>query len=197
LLSASVSGVLTTGVLTVDANSNVNGSAGAKSAAADATVNNLVVSLLNLLNATTVQSTASISGDAGALVRTGTTTIVGLSLFGGPVLNLTPSANDVVFNAGGIKITLNEETPSGNGISDADLSVNAIDISFTNAPFQFGNLLDLVNGNIIISHSEADLVATGSPPASVPEPSSLLLLASGFAAMFGVRRKFLSRNRAA
>src|SRR6185437_7552950 len=50
-LSAAVLGVLTTGLL-ANASSNIDGSAGAKSASADATVNNLGITLLGALGIT-------------------------------------------------------------------------------------------------------------------------------------------------
>ena len=90
VLSASVADVLTTGVLTVNAASNVDGLPGARFAAADATVNNL--SILNaFISAITIQSAAGISGDFGALVPTGTTTLVGISIGGGLAVDLTPA----------------------------------------------------------------------------------------------------------
>src|SRR5689334_15444162 len=186
VLSASVANVLTTGVLSVHASSDVDGLPGTRFAAADATVDDLSMSLLGVLgvNVTTIQSTANISGDYGALVRTGTTTLEGISVNGSPVIDLTPAPNTVLLNLFGVKIVLNEQTPSGNGIDDADLEVNALHISFANVPAVFGATVGLLNGDIIISHSQAAL--TAEPNAAVPEPSSLLLLASGIISIVGL-----------
>jgi hypothetical protein len=192
LLSASVGNVLTTGVLIVNASSNVDGLPGIRFAAADATVNDLSLSILTALavSATTIQSTAEVSGDFGALVRTGTTTIEGISVNGSPVIDLTPAPNTVLLNALGITIILNEQTPSGNGIDNADLEVNALHISFVDVPAILGTTLGLLNGDIIISHSEAALIAEPNV-VDVPEPGSLLLLAGGITLIFGLRRKRL------
>jgi hypothetical protein len=188
LLSLGVPGVLSTGVLEVNASSNVDGLPGPRFAAADATVNNLsVLSLLDLLEVTTIQSTADVSGDFGALVRTGTTTIAGISFLGDPTFDLTPAPNTVLFAALGITIIANEQTITGDGISAAGIEVNALHIIFDDV---FAGIGDL-NGDIIISHSEAELIAEPNI-IDVPEPGSLLILASGITLLFGLRR---SRKR--
>jgi hypothetical protein len=189
VFSASIANVLTTGVLTVNASSEVGGLPGARSAAADATVNDLSLSLLTALgiSTTTIQSTAEVSGDFGALVRTGTTTLEGISINGVPVINLTPAPNTVLLNALGVTIIANEQTLTGDGISNAGLEVNALRISFDDFPAVIGSQFGLLNGDIIIFHSEASLTAERTT--AVPEPGSLLLLASGITLIFGLRRK--------
>jgi hypothetical protein len=142
---------------------------------------------LNLLEATTIQSTAEVSGDFGALVRTGTTTLEGLSILGIPVLDVTPAPNTVLLELLGITIIANEQTITGDGISAAGIEVNALHIIFDDAVAGLG----LLSGNIIISHSEAELIAEPNI-VDVPEPGSLLILASGITLLFGLRR---SRKR--
>jgi uncharacterized repeat protein (TIGR01451 family) len=152
--------ILKTGVLTVNATSPVPGST---SAYADATVNNLeldVVSslLLNLLSidATLIQSSANIGGVCGALTTKGTTTILGAVLGGqlglGKTIQLNPAPNTVLLNALGIKVVLNEQILTSSTNSHK-LTVNAMHISFDNAPLNIG----VLDGDVIISQSQAQL----------------------------------------
>jgi hypothetical protein len=173
-----VIGSANTGLMTVNATSNIDGLAGSRSAAADATVHDLLLNIVPGLpttlhaTATTVASTANVSGDFGSLAALGTTTLENLSL---SVLGVTipvtsnPAPNTEVFNTGWILIVLNEEIPGGNGTSSRSLAVNAIHINFTNAPIATG----LLNGDIFVSHSQSSLTAT-------PEPATagLLLVAA-------------------
>ena len=89
----------------------------------------------------------------------------------------------------GITIIANEQTFSGNGIDNAALEVNALHIIFDDVPAVIGLTAGLLDGDIIISHSEASLTAERST--AVPEPSSMLILASGIGVIFGLRRKRL------
>jgi hypothetical protein len=193
VLTLSIANVLSTGVLTVNASSDVDLLPGPRFAAADATVNDLSLSILTALgvDATTIQSTAEVSGDFGALVRIGTTTFEGLSIGGFPVLDLTPAPNTVLLDLLGISIIANEQIITGDGISNAGLEVNALHISFLNVPAILGSTLGTLTGDIIISHSEAELTAEPNI-VDVPEPGSLLILASGITLLFGLRR---SRKR--
>lgn len=81
-VSAVVTGVLSTGLLTVNAFSNVDGLLGNRLTSAMATVNSLTVSILSVLGLTadTVQSFAQIVGDFGSLTPMSTTTITKGSL---------------------------------------------------------------------------------------------------------------------
>jgi PEP-CTERM motif-containing protein len=190
-LSASVANVLSTGLLVVNANSNVDGSLGSKSAAANSTVNGLTIGVAGLtLSATTLQSLASVNGDFGFLTGTGSAMITGLSINGSSAVSITPTANDVLLNAGGIEVTANQQIFSGNGTSNRGIIDNALDITFSNVLGTIGADTGLITGEIIISQSEAFLSAAA--PASgggsgVPEPATWLVFGAGLLG-FGCHR---------
>ena len=195
-LTTGVTGVtqsVQTGILTSNSNGTDTG------AQATATVNNLQLSLsegallttLFGLNATTIQSFSQ-ANSAGGLDASGWTTIEGLTLNGlllGGVsidgsLFSNPAPNTILFNAGGLLITLNEQILSGDGITGTGISTNAIDVAFNN--FAFGT--NLLNGKIIVGHTEA--FASLGPAAAVPEPATWAMMLLGFAGIgFATRRR--------
>lgn len=134
-----VVGSLSTSILNVNAQSNVDGTAGAKTTSASATVNDLAVSLStgnplfpSLLNlgATIVQSTAQVSGNFGALTPTGTTTILGAGVGGSASLSvLGVDITALVFGAGSVNpapnttVTINDFTLGGPGVLTGSITV--------------------------------------------------------------------------
>lgn len=204
LLTLNIANLVTAGLLVANASSDVDGSNGIKYASADATVNGLGLSILGTLpglsvlnlSATTIQSTASINGDYGSLLASGGTTIEGLSLNGVTILDLSPPANNVLLDLLGIRIVLNEQIASGDGITSKDFAVNALHVSFENVLGLLDGTLGLINGDIIIGHSEASMMAgpttpNGPGPSEVPAPASLLLLGMGLLSLGCLRRRFI------
>ena len=212
----------TVDVLSVAASSTVDGAAGSRNAQASSAVANFNsnvnslgrVSLLNsagLFNfsAMTLSSSASVSGDSGALAATGdsaiidangagdgfaTFTVLGLNFnvavdaqgHVAPNTTLTINASSAAGLgdhlgtdlAGSIRLILNEQTLTGDGISSRGIAVNALHITFQNAGAQFFSALgvnvdnsNLGTGDIIIAHSQASMLA-------VPEPGAFRLLAA-------------------
>lgn len=180
------SGTVSSGTLVVNAASNVDGGAGVRSASADASVEGLgiggAIGAVLTLSSTTLGSSASVTGN-GALGASGTATLedLAISVLGVPLaIPANPAPNTVLIDLAGVRIVLNEQILTGDGASGLALAVNALHIEFTNAVLGLG----LLNGEIVISHSEAALAAL------VPEPSLawLALAAAGGLAALGRRR---------
>ncbi len=190
-VSASVTGVLSTGALSVDAAGAVSGASAM--ASADATVNGINIAILNGLanvlglTATSVQSTANVQGPFGTLANAGTTTIAGLTLNGLALggASFVPGVNDIILNALGVTVTLNKEVLTGTAASGESLAVNAIDVSFNNVLATLSGTTGLLNGTIDIGNSFASITANAT---AVPEPASLALLAGSLGLMFYMRR---------
>jgi hypothetical protein len=191
-LSLTIGNILSTGVLNAGATSNVDGSSGAKFASASASVDQLGLRILNVLGigATAIGSSAQVDGDYGAFTTSGLTTLAGLSVGGIGILTVAPTVNDVLLDLAGLRIVLNEQIASGNGVSTAGLGVNAIHISLTDVPYLWGIVPSVLNGDIVIGHSEAFLTAAPSTGANpVPEPATLSLAGAALMGLFGLRRK--------
>ncbi len=161
---------------------------------ATATVDNLGLALttktlfgspVNILTigATTVGSTTSASAQ-NMLSVTSLSNIEGLTISGlalGAVtidgsLFVNPAPNTVIFNAGGLKIVLNEQLTS----SDTNLlsrTTNAIHIFFDRFAISTG----ILSGGITVAQSQADVLG---PPiidvGPIPEPAAWMQMIAGF-----------------
>ena len=193
LASVSVGGSgisMLTGLLTTNASSDIDGTPGYRYASADASVANLSLGVTSFLGdllglkVGLIQSSATIGGDYGALTAVGTTTLadVFLSVPLGLPLDARPAPNTHVAGALlqplGVSLILNEQILSGDGLTSRGLEVNAIHLAFTG--FVLG--LNVLNGDVIIGHSEAQVSA-------VPAPPALLLLGSSLLGLLGFRRR--------
>ena len=162
LVSAPALGTLVaTGVIDVDASSDVpNG----PTTDASAVVHDLglnVVGLLSVLSidADTVQSTATVQGTCGiALNASGTTNIVNAVVGGSKGAGLSiaanPAPNTELLNVAGIRVVLNEQIPSGNGVTTAGITVRAIHVVLAN--LSLGTIGGLT-GDIVIGESVASV----------------------------------------
>jgi hypothetical protein len=212
VLAVNLANLLTTGVLNSGATVNIPAVGGPGSATGSASIANLQVFLAALglpttLNATLISSSAMLSKNTANMVSAnGTTTLLGASINMAPVIGsqalaVNPAPNTVLLNAGGIMIVLNEQilngsttgnfcTPTATMTCTDTFTVNAIDISFNNAPLG----LNTVNGSIILASSSATLIhmpLMGGPVVGVAEPATLLLFGMGLGGIFflGLRRK--------
>lgn len=173
--------LVATGVMIVNASADLGVS---DSATADATVNDLGAAILDQfgLTADSVQSTSTVSGECGALTALGTTTLTNPTATGplgsSLVIDESPAPNTVLFDEGGIRVILNEQIPSGDGITSQGLTVNAIRIILTNVPTPDASVL---TGDLIIAQSvsavECDVVPTPTPTfTTTVEPTNTPLL---------------------
>jgi hypothetical protein len=201
VLTGSLANALT-GIITTDAASTVDGTAGSKSASGTAVVNNLNLGVLGGLvggnsllglTATTITANSTVTGHFGALGADpssgATITNLALSILGTSVTipatiapNTTLNVNTIL---GGVSIILDEQIISGNGTSGFMLTTNAIDIHFLNVGVSG---LGTLNGQIVIDHTEAQLSAS-----AVPEPTSLALVFAGAGVLGLVRIRKLRR----
>ncbi|MGX2039636.1 PEP-CTERM sorting domain-containing protein [Methylocaldum sp. MU1018] len=197
-LQAGVKRTLSLGASVLNANavSDIDGSDGDKFASASASITGLAANILAgwvSLNVGVLQSTASVSGDYGALGGFGGASLTNafISIAGISIaLDALPTPNTTVdlslLGLAGVSLILNEQILAGDGIGSLGLAVNAIHLSFNGFLAGFFSL----TGDIIISHAQAQIFAQPTPAANpVPEPATLALMASGFAVLIGKSRR--------
>lgn len=154
--------ILSTGLLATNAGSFIAND----NTSADATVDDLSISIVGALplltiGADTVVSTADVSGDcgAGSLTATGTTSIEGASVGGtlglGLSIAVNPPPNFELINLLGIRVVLNEQIVTGDGITNRGITVNAIHVDLTNTLL---SLIGVLSGDIIIAQSQAQVL---------------------------------------
>jgi len=206
------------GVLNSSAESDVDGNPGIRGAQAFGQVNDLELGVLDagvtvlgiptltldLVNvaADTISSTASVTGNAGALVANGDSVIQNLVIeVNGVELNLlnllganaqidvdnflTVLPNTQLVNIGGVvglNLILNEQSVTGDGISSRGIEVNAVRLTLNGIDLGLPLVSETLNGDVRIGHAQASVVA-------VPEPACLMLLGGGLAMMTGRSRR--------
>lgn len=167
---------LQAGVLSGAASSDVDGGAGSRGAVGHGEVVGLnvgvVLGTILSLSAAVIESDASITGDYGALNGIGSSVLtdVNLSVLGASIaVDASAAPNTVIFDTLGIRVVLNEQIHSGNGIDHRSVEVNAIRITFDDVVAGLG----LLNGDIRIAHAAAEMGAI------VPAPSAAAMAAIG------------------
>jgi hypothetical protein len=171
------------GVASVSATTDVNNLPGSRTADADAAIDDFamvlsVTPLVTLLGISgDLSSSATVSGDFGALAATGSSSFTAVQITVNNVtFSLDPNyaANTQVYNSGGILIIANEQIVGGDGISLRTLTTNALRVSLTVA--------GVVTGSVILGQSQAALTA-------VPEPGTAALLGLGLVALASIRQR--------
>lgn len=184
VLSASLSSgllgnILSTGLLSTAASSDIAND----TTSSNASVNDLAVSIVGILplltiGAETVATTAEVTGSCTdeTLTATGTTTIedagVGGTLGIGLSIAVNPPPNTELLNLLGIRVVLNEQIITGDGVSTRGITVNAIRIDLTNTIL---SLIGALSGDIVIAQSQAEVVCNeveGSSDLSIVKTSS-------------------------
>lgn len=163
-----------TGVLVDTASGDT--AAGTGTASSSLASLNITLGSIATVSATAVSSTSSVDGTPSA---TGSSTLADLSItvLGSSIsIPLDPPANDVIFDFGGVTITLNQQIHEVGGGSFAEgVVTNAIAVNFADFPE--------VRGHIDIAQSMASINE------AVPETSTWAMMAFGFAALaFAYRR---------
>lgn len=175
LVSSGLTGqIVSTGVVEASASSTIPN---ATAAGAEAIVNALdlrivgsLVTRLLTIGATTVASTASVTGACGTLVASGGTVFenaqVGGLLGAGLAIADDPPPNQVLLDLLGIRVIVNEQIPSGDGILERGLVVNALRLELNVSLAGIG----VLSGDVVVGHAEA-AVQCASVPTATPTPT--------------------------
>jgi uncharacterized repeat protein (TIGR01451 family) len=160
-------------------------SPGAGQVASNATVHDLGLSLVPVmplltLHSDEVRSSAAIGGTCGStLTATGTTTLVNAAAGGtlglGLHIGASVAPNTVLLNLLGVRVVLNEQIGSGDGVTSRALTVNAIHVSVQNSLL---GALGRLSGDVVIAHSEARVVCAAPPPPPAPSADLAVTLAA-------------------
>jgi len=160
-------------------------SASPSQVSSNATVHDLGISLVPVaplltLHADEVRSSAVIGGTCGsALTATGSTTLVNAGVGGtlglGLRINASVPPNTVLLNLLGVRVVLNEQIVGGDGLTSRTINVNAIHISIQNSLL---GPLGRLTSDIVIAHSDAQIVCAPPPPPPTPKADLGVTLAA-------------------
>jgi uncharacterized repeat protein (TIGR01451 family) len=128
------------------------------------------VAPLLTLHADEVRSSAAIGGTCGSgLTATGATTLVNAAAGGtlglGLHIGASVAPNTVLLNLLGVRVVLNEQIVSGDGVTSRAIAVNALHVSVQNSLL---GALGRLSGDVVIAHSEARVVCAPPPPPPAP-----------------------------
>jgi uncharacterized repeat protein (TIGR01451 family) len=169
LLPATTVGILETGVLNVETSGDQSPAAASDASVADVNLEILGTVLLPLvvgIQADAVTSSATAAGTCGdALTASGASTLVNASLatdlaeladVEGSLVAIPPPNFELIdldLLGGHIRLVLNEQIPSGDGVTSAGITVNAIHLTLEDLPI--AAIITDVSGDVIISQSTA------------------------------------------
>ena len=137
------------------------------------------------LDISVLTADASVTGDYGSLAATGSSTIVGGSLFvlgdGTMTFPAGPAANTFVINIAGLSLVLNEQTVDCAGpVAGTDSCSIGVNVAHLEVSKTIGT--HMIDASVFVGHAEANQVAV------IPEPTTALLMGLGLALLAGHRR---------
>lgn len=141
-------GVIDSQTLTVQTSGSINGS----NAKAQSTATTQHLNILNgLVTADAVVAVASSTGNVGVSATSSGagSTLLGLTIGGVVMGNVTPLPNTIVPLPGVGNVILNEQTTGGDGVQSTSLTVNMIHVVL---------LGSLGSGDIIVSSAHSDVI---------------------------------------
>lgn len=184
VLNVGVVPILDIDVLSTSAASNVDGSAGAKTASSYAAITNfdLDVPLAFGLSFDVLESNSSVTGDAGSFAAIGSSNIVNLQgsglLSGISLTAIDGSANQVLLDLAGVSVIANRQTSSCDTFS-CMITTDALFINVANL------------ASLTLASTSAQLAGQTAP---IPEPSTYAMMAIG---LFGIGAVRKWKNRSA
>jgi hypothetical protein len=175
IASVSVGSILSTGLLSTSAFSNVDGSPGSKTATASSSIADFEFKLSHALGLSfdLISSNSTVTGDAGSFSAVGNSSIVNLAGFG--LLSglnnivITGAANQTLFSLFGIEVIANRQTSTCTA-TDCFITTDALFVDV------------LGKKNLTIASSTAHLAAP------IPEPETAALMMIGLAGLVGSKR---------